>query len=88
MQLDHSFKDHFQQKTKGSDMGQFVTWVDQWCWNNGYRITFSGGIIPERFWTKDGFERIVVRQDEVNDSMKFPATEEQLKNWIFNKVLW
>jgi hypothetical protein len=81
---DHSdFVDHFQAVTKGSTNLQFSNWVDNWCWRNGYRISFAGGLVPERFWSKPGCKDIVVRSTEVN-LCGMPVNEDDLLSPRFN----
>lgn len=77
------FVDYFQDKTGGSTKLQFANWVDLWCWNNGYRISFSGGVIPERFWSKEKFKDVVVRNNEVNMA-GMPVDESDLLTSRFN----
>lgn len=68
--------------------GQFHNWIDNWLWKRGYNISFAGGIVPERFWSKDGQQDVVVRHTEVNMSLTMPPDEVALENWLFKSKYW
>ena len=76
---------HFNEKTTD---GHFHHWIDFLFFKNGYRIIRAGGLVPERWYSKDGQKDICVRNSEVQYSIEMPPNELALINWIENFKFW